>query len=551
MFSQKIGQYWRTIRHLKPGQITNRVSRKLFKARPVEPKHLPTRNFKQIGFLPQENASILSEHTFLFLNKEVTLDFPRGWQDPDLAILWKYNLHYFDGLKHGNTSSELKRAIVFRWISENPAPTGIGWEPYPLSLRIVNWIKWSWMEGPQHTDFNQSLFQQVSFLEKTLEFHLLGNHLLENAKALVFAGCFFEGKEADRWMSRGLSIIQKQLKEQILEDGAHFELSPMYQGIMLELVLDLLALAQNPNAASELRQKAEELSSFAIIMSHWLRRMTHPDGQIALFNDASFGISHTPQHLISWTRKLTSSYASKGITAEPILTPSGYAKLVRGGACLFVDVAEIGPAYLPGHGHADALSIEFSLFCQRLFVNVGTSEYGLTKRREYERGTSAHSTLTLDNKNSSEMWGGFRVGRRAHVCQIDLTEANETIVLEATHNGYSNLADKPMHTRRITLSEYTISIVDMVTKSNFGSVTRFHLHPDISIEIDPNGSSGYLILPHGQKILWTAEATKIKFETYEYAPEFGVLQAARVLCLSGKENIVSQLNLSWEKRVNV
>ena len=38
--------------------------------------------------------------------------------------------------------------------------------------------------------FVRSLATQVSHLFGSLEYHLLGNHLLENAKALIFAGCF-------------------------------------------------------------------------------------------------------------------------------------------------------------------------------------------------------------------------------------------------------------------------------------------------------------------------------------------------------------------------
>ena len=60
--------------------------------------------------------------------------------------LWLYNLHYFDDLNSNIQSSyknELRVNLVYKWIDNNTSFHGIGWEPYPTSIRIVNWIKWS------------------------------------------------------------------------------------------------------------------------------------------------------------------------------------------------------------------------------------------------------------------------------------------------------------------------------------------------------------------------------------------------------------------------
>ena len=59
-------------------------------------------------------------------------------------------------------------------------------------------------------------------------------------KALVFAGLFFNGKESNRWYQIGQKIIDKELLEQVLNDGGNFELSPMYHSIFLEDLLDLV-----------------------------------------------------------------------------------------------------------------------------------------------------------------------------------------------------------------------------------------------------------------------------------------------------------------------
>ena len=63
---------------------------------------------------------------------------------------------------------------------------------------------------------------QIRYLSKNLEWHILGNHLLTNAKSLIFAGLFFEGNEARKWLKTGIKILEDQLDEQVLERWRSF-----------------------------------------------------------------------------------------------------------------------------------------------------------------------------------------------------------------------------------------------------------------------------------------------------------------------------------------
>ena len=113
-------------------------------------------------------------------------------------------------------------------------------------LRIVNWIKWFLAAQPDQVlpsrPGSHSLAVQTRWLRSRLEWHLLGNHLFANAKALVFAGLYFDGAEAQAWLVRGCAILARELPEQILADGGQFERSPMYHALALEDLLDLLNL---------------------------------------------------------------------------------------------------------------------------------------------------------------------------------------------------------------------------------------------------------------------------------------------------------------------
>ena len=181
---------------------------------------------------------------FRLINEIMTQN---SWiEPPHLSALFLYNLHYFDDLNSQNSSDRTKwhHDLIAHWILENPPAKGKGWDPYPTSLRLTNWIKWSLSGHCLSSEAKQSLFIQTRWLARRLEWHLLGNHLFVNAKALVFSGLFFAGPEAQKWLTKGIKILSKEIPEQILPDGGHFERSPMYHALALEDMVDLVNISQ-------------------------------------------------------------------------------------------------------------------------------------------------------------------------------------------------------------------------------------------------------------------------------------------------------------------
>jgi uncharacterized heparinase superfamily protein len=147
-------------------------------------------------------------------------------------------------------------------------------------------------------------------------------------------------------------------------------------------------------------------------------------------------------------------------------------------AVVLADVARIGPDYLPGHAHADTLSFELSLGGHRIIVNSGTSEYGNSIERQRQRGTAAHNTVELNHQNSSEVWGGFRVGRRANPKNVEIQRSSQAITLHAGHSGYRWLEAE--HVRKWKLEKSSLTINDQV-QGAFG-IAYFHLHPNVQLE---------------------------------------------------------------------
>lgn len=464
---------------------------------------------------------MVSPTTFRFIGHEGSLDGPADWNNPAHAKLWLYNLHYFDDLRADGTEqrTEWHRDLIERWRRENPPADGSGWEPYPLSLRIVNWIAWTLAGHPLNDATLQSLAVQVRHLRATLEFHLLGNHLFANAKALVFAGCFFSGPEADRWLRFGLDLLNAELREQILDDGGHFELSPMYHSVILEDVLDLVQLGDIFPA--ELGSRTQAWKALAARMLTWLSAMTHPDGDISFFNDAASGIARTYAALAAYAANLDIIPPSDTAPLQR-LAASGYIRLEAGAFCAFFDAAEIGPSYLPGHGHADALSLEVSYGGQRLLTNMGTSTYAPGALRDSERATAAHATVEIDGHSSSEVWASFRVGRRAHPHDVRCGTLDDGVWAEASHDGYRWLPGSPIHHRRVEASENLLRVIDSVSGGgNHSVVGRFPLHPAVT-SVSQEAAGWRLELPGGRVLrVWTTGAAQLSVTEGHYAPTFG------------------------------
>lgn len=536
----------RTVRHLKPGQIWHRAAFRLLRPSPdlspppgLRPQTGPWQR-------PAERRpSLVGPARWRFLNAERDLATPADWDDPRVDKLWRYNLHYFEDLTAIGAVErrDWHLALLDRWLAENPPGHGSGWEPYPLSLRIVSWIKWSLNGGQLSSGHVHSLAVQARWLMGRLEYHLLGNHLFVNAKALVFAGLWFDGAEAEAWLNKGLDILARQVPEQILADGGQFELTPMYHALALEDMLDLINIGQAFGGVRSLRLAAAvgEWTARIAPMQRWLQLMCHPDGDIAFFNDAAIGIAPSPAELDRYARDL--GFAPAALPDGAVFLPdSGYARLVNGDAVVLADLARIGPDYLPGHAHADSLSFEMSLFGRRLIVNSGTSEYGTGPERLRQRGTAAHSTVTVAGQDSSEVWSGFRVGRRARPVDVAVGDSGERVSARGGHDGYRHLARGARHVREWQLDPARLIIRDTVTPG-LDAEARFHLHPDVAIE-QTGPLQGRMTLNDGRQVSWSAQGAEVRIDPGSWHPEFGISLPGRCLVVTLADGS-SALELDW------
>ena len=527
-----LGRYYHTLRHLRPVQFYGRITRRLHRPG-ADMRPAPAIRAKACDWrlTPMRAASMSGPRQLTFLNVTRDLANAAAWNDPSTDKLWLYNLHYFDDLYAAGCErrESWHQALIARWIAENVPGHGNGWEPYPLSLRIVNWCRWALAGHALSAGAVQSLAVQARFLSQRLEYHLLGNHLWANGKALVFAGAFFAGDEAAGWLTEGLGILREQLAEQVLSDGGHFERSPMYHSVLVEDLLDLVALTHCQPGLID-TATVDEWKRSASTMLGWLDAMTHPDGDMSFFNDAALGIVLRLEvlRLLAHTLEIEPGRVPQSGLVR--LEPSGFVRIAAGDFVVIADVGPIGPDYIPGHAHADTLSFELSWRGQRVLTNSGTSCYGTGPQRQRERATAAHNTVTIDDQDSSEVWHGFRVARRARPAGLQATESDGVIVVRCSHDGYARLSGRPIHAREWQLNTREFRARDEVSGSGEHSVTgHLHVQPGVGVRRVDDRTLELLVPDAGRLVLRMADGLSLTVEDGFIGREFGRLTARPVI----------------------
>ncbi len=398
---------------------------------------------------------------------------PEGSFDWRTAEMWRplrIQLHYFEYLGDPHRPLAWKRAIVSDWIANNPPDKGDGWMAYAASLRMVNWIKFFTHLGPDDVDerWLQSLYDHALWLENNLELHILANHYLKNAKALLFAGLFFSGPDAERWQELGLTTFLAQSKEQFLADGGHYERSPMYHTISLEDVLDVYHYL-NAGARVESASTLEVLRAHALAGLDFTSAMLLPDGTLPLFNDASQDVGPSSRELYDYA-KVALGYeppqALAGVSLRA-LEASGYYVIRDARNMLAIDCGPAGPVYQPGG--------------ERVVVDTGVFEYENNASRRYSRSTAAHNTVQIDALEQSEMWDVFRVARRAVPIapSLVLTGPGEATFTGA-HDGFRRSSAKAIHHRTVRYARGRWDFDDRIEGvGRHHVVSRVHLRPGL------------------------------------------------------------------------
>ncbi|MEK7469139.1 MAG: alginate lyase family protein [Planctomycetota bacterium] len=464
---------FRTVRHLWLSQLKWRLKYRRLRQREEQPGYDlagrlhgrtsglaldPTFPRPEIAAMRPEGTSSWHEGALTLLNEMRGFAGGDDWglgRQQAKDRLWMATLHGHRWLL--DLGADEQHRFLRDWIAVcrpgTPGFANFAWNSYDIATRLLCWA----CLPPDVLDASalESFAAQAEYLDDHVEWDLRANHLLRDAAGLACAGRFLKGPAAERWLQAATAVADSQVDEQVLPDGGHFERSPMYHIHVMEDLLRLWFLVRDEATRSKIQRAIGQ-------MAEWIAWMRHPDGRFPQFNDGGFNGACDATGIIavavvSGTVSPAKRHGGRRFRDTGLVAWQGDPWTV------FFDVGPIGPDYQPGHAHADTLSLEASFAGHRLFIDPGSFSYDNDARRRYDRSTAAHNTVCIDDRDSSEVWHIFRVGRRAYPLDVRADFSADGLFASAAHDGYSTLPGRPKHSRTVTVTgDRILKVTDLV-----------------------------------------------------------------------------------------
>jgi hypothetical protein len=487
-----------------------------------------------------------------FLNRTLRVTDGAGvdWYDDrfdEMPLLWALKLYAFQPLfwlcesyEPGTEPATDHQAAFDGWIRDWTDTVEIGrqqylrraWTPWAVSLRILHLSRYlAWRTESGDGDFERRLgreiYKNALFLDNHIEYDVGGNHLIENGAAMVVAGLVFDEQG---WIDTGTKILTEAADSQFLDDGYHFERSPMYHVLVTTrylTVCDLLDRSGRP-VPDELQTTAEDATTF-------LEYLRPPDGTIPLLNDSVYGQALPLDDCLAYAHAIgfgTADQQSRPPGVEP--QESGYYWLRTDAGGLLVDGGPVGPPHLPGHSHSDTLSFLLWLDDQPVVTDTGTFGYVSESRRNYARGVRGHNTVQVGDTEPIALGGKYLMGPRPE--PTTRFDAGAVSIFEGRYEAVPYGSDPYQHHRGIYAGDSWWLVRDTVSDHD-GRPTRgrLQLHPTVTPTLEPTGRVRLDVgETDGTAFVYPLDRTKISITNGPYFPRFGEAISRPVLELSGE-----------------
>ena len=514
----------------------------------------------------------------------------------DSKVIWELNRHqWVVGLAQAWVLTGDERygqaavASIDAWLNDNPPAIGINWaSSLEVSYRLIAWC-WTLLllrDLPSLTgEWVMKVLAAISLhaahVKRYLSYYFSPNtHLTGEALGLFYAGVLLrEFGEAARWRELGARILVTESRRQISADGVHFEQSTCYHRYTAEIYIHFLLLAARNSIAVP-----AALADVVRRMVDFLVAVRQPDGSIPVIGDADGGT------LLPLARRAPGdgrgvfataaamfdrpelAWAAGGLAPEVLWllgkqglrafdavrasSPLGPASRVfpAGGYAIMRDrwnadahqmIVDIGPLGCPvsgGHGHADLLSIQCSIFGEPCLIDAGNYCYTPeTEWREFFRSTAAHNTVTVDGESQSEPAGPFGWHSRPRVRLRAWHSTPELDFLDAEHSACLR-GEAVAHRRRILFVKprYWIVVDDLSGTARHQVNLTFQFAP-MRVTLGPNRWAR--AQTPGGRALWVGPFTSAPVRTALrcgelrpirgwIAPDYGRREAAPTLIYS-------------------
>lgn len=401
---------------------------------------------------------------------------------------------------------------IAEWIARFGKGAGPGWSADLTGRRQIRWVThalflMSGQRPPETRLFQRTLSRQANFLSKRWTRATPGLPRFEALTGLIYSACALIGMETG--LDPALQGLAQECATQIDAQGGIVTRNPEE---LLEVFVLLTWIAQ---ILQETGKRADPAVDTAILrVAPTLRALRHADGSLARVHGGGRG---APGRLIG-------ALVQSGVRPARIKgLAMGYARMASGRVTVITDAAPpmIGPAST--NAHASTLAFEMSSANHALIVNAGSGAAFGPEWRRAGRATVSHSTVSLEGYSSSRFAHkeshvpperqGFAEGPSDVSVQVSEITGGEGLIL--SHDGWRR-THSLVHLRSLTLEdqgnllrgEDGLAALDGHDRDTFMKVNRnlpsdvglrfaarFHLHPDVEVEVDMGGSAISLTLP--------------------------------------------------------
>ena len=342
----------------------------------------------------------------------------------------------------------------------------------------------------------------------------------------------------------GESGLEQSLSRTVFADGGVVSRSPVQ---LVELIALLSLLKQCYLARDELAPiYLLEALGRAVPA---LLGLTHSDGGLGAWQGSAHVGSETIEALV----------AASGVRARPQRQALdwGYQRVSAGNSVLLLDAGPPPLARQSASGCASTLAFELSHGAQRIIVNCGGSALvGATIPAALARGlrtTAAHSTLCIDDSNSTAILAGGQLGKGVTEVGLDRRDVDDATRIEASHDGYAK-AYGYTHSRRLILRSDGMELRGEDTllpkgKPKDGSPVhvRFHLGPQIEITPTDNKQTALLRMNDGSNWAFAATGGTLTVDDSLWVDEEGRPHPTRQLVIAADAG-KGGLTIGWQLR---
>ena len=416
--------------------------------------------------------------------------------------------------------------VMIAWLDANEKPgKSTPWHVENVGHRLMNWL----VHAPlilsgNDTELRRRTIEAIAETARWLDRNVTkaSDRMGEVAGwcAIVAAGLLLpEGRPRRLFGEAGLI---RTLGELVADDGGTLSRSPLAQMDAIALLIDLSACYRATD-----RDPPEALDTMLNLLVPPLLALIHSDGALSSWQGAGAIRADRIAALID----------ASTVRARPLknVRQWGYQRIASNKTTLIFDAAPPPLARNARAGCASTLAFEFCAKGQRIIVNCGGAAFagGQVPARIEQglRATAAHSTLTLDDANSTAVHINGKLGAGVSEVEVDRktmkVEQGLATRLEASHDGYAARYGL-MHRRMLIMREdgselrgedLLVPVGKKGKRGKIGFAIRFHIGPGIELGLSDDKRGAGLALPDGSYWQFRMSSLETGNDTCELAIE--------------------------------